>query len=350
LVDGRLEAGITPFPTLYHWDLPQALQDTGGWPERSTAEAFAEYTDVVSRNLGDRVKTWITHNEMWCASVLSYQLGEHAPGWRDTAAAVRAAHHILLSHGLAVPILRANSPGSEVGVTLNFEIMEPASDSAADRRATRIIDGTYNRWFVSALYGRHYPADIVAHYDPYLPNGWEFVQPGDFDVIAAPIDFLGVNYYTRRIVRDETAADNLPQTTFRDLPKTDLPVHWEIYPEGLYHLLNRIHFEYGPAKIYITENGASFSIGPDAHGRVPDVQRLNYLRDHFAAARRAMGNGVPLKGYFVWSLLDNFEWAQGYIPRFGIVYVDYETQQRIPKDSALWYKQVIADNGFSLSD
>lgn len=350
LVDGLLEAGITPFPTLYHWDLPQALQDAGGWPARSTAEAFVEYAQVISARLGDRVKNWITHNEPWCVSFLSHEIGEHAPGLRDRAAAVRAAHHVLLSHGWAVPVIRANSPGSEVGITLNFEIKTPASASPTDTRKTLIEDGIYNRWFLSPLYGRHYPADALAHFAPSFPEGLDFIQPGDFDFIAAPTDFLGVNYYSRHIVRDETSADNLPQTTFRDLPKTDLPVHWEIYPEGLYHLLNRIHFEYGPAKIYITENGASFSIGPDGDGRVPDVQRLNYLRDHFAAARRAMVNGVPLKGYFVWSLLDNFEWAQGYIPRFGIVYVDYETQQRIPKDSALWYKQVIADNGFSLSD
>ncbi|CUS02668.2 Beta-glucosidase A [Candidatus Promineifilum breve] len=354
LVDGLLEANIKPVVTLYHWDLPQALQDTGGWPERSTAEAFAEYADVVSRRLGDRVKTWITHNEMWCASVLSYELGEHAPGWRDTAAAVRAAHHLLLSHGLAVPILRANSPDSEVGVTLNFEIMEPASASDADRQATRTIDGTYNRWFVSALYGRHYPADIVAHYEPHLPNGWDFVQPGDFDVIAAPIDFLGVNYYTRRIVRDEAAPDNLPQTHFPDLPKCDMhtgvwePVYWEIYPDGLYQLLNRLHFEYQPGKIYVTENGTSFADGPDGSGHVPDARRRLYLRDHLSACRRAMDNGVPLAGYFAWSLMDNFEWAKGYQQRFGIVWVDYDTQQRTPKESALWYRDAIAHHGFAL--
>ncbi len=353
LVDGLLDAGIKPVVTLYHWDLPQALQDSGGWPERSTAEAFAEYADVVSRHLGDRVQTWITHNEPWCVSVLGHELGEHAPGWRDTAAAVRAAHHVLLSHGLAVPILRANSPGSEVGITLNFEIMEPASNSAADRRATRIADGTYNRWFVSALYGHRYPADIMAHYEPHLPNGWDFIQPGDFDVIAAPIDFLGVNYYTRRIVRDDTAPDNRPQTHFPDLPKCDMhtgvwePVYWEIYPDGLYKLLNRLHFEYNPGKIYITENGTSFADGPDETGHVPDVRRLHYLRDHLTAARRAMDNGVPLAGYFAWSLMDNFEWAKGYQQRFGFVWVNYETQQRIPKDSALWYRDMIANKGFA---
>jgi beta-glucosidase len=356
LVDGLLDAGITPFATLYHWDLPQALQETGGWPERSTAEAFVEYADAVSRRLGDRVKTWITHNEPWCVSILSHQLGEHAPGWRDTAAAVRAAHHVLLSHGWAVPVLRANSPGSEVGITLNFEIMEPASSSSADTRKARIMDGTYNRWFVSALYGRQYPADIVAHYAPHFPDGMTFIQPGDFEAIAAPTDFLGVNYYTRSIVRDEEAADNLPQTHFPDLPKCDMhnglwkPIYWEIYPEGLYRLLNRLHFEYGPAKIYITENGTSFSDGPDANGRIADIRRRNYLRDHIAAVHRAMDNGVPLAGYFTWSLMDNFEWGKGYQQRFGMIWVDYETQQRIPKDSALWYREVIAANGITVGE
>lgn len=352
LVDGLLEAGIIPFATLYHWDLPQALQDEGGWPARSTAEAFAEYAGVVSAHLGDRVKHWITHNEPWCVSILSHQLGEHAPGWHDAAAAVRAAHHVLLSHGWAVPVIRANSPSSEVGATLNFEIMEPASNSPADMALTRIKDGTYNRWFVSALYGRQYPADIVAHYAPHFPNGMDFIQPGDFEAIAAPTDFLGINYYTRSVVRDETAADNWPQTHWPDRPKTDmyndmvLRIGWEIYPEGLYKLLNRLHFEYNPPKFYITENGASFSVGPDENGRVPDERRRAFLRDHIAAARRAMDNGVPLAGYFVWSLLDNFEWAKGYTQRFGMVWVDYETQQRIPKDSALWYRDVIANNGF----
>ena len=355
LVDGLLAADIIPFVTLYHWDMPQALQDQGGWPERATAEAFAEYTEAASRHLGDRVKNWITHNEPWCASILSYALGEHAPGLRDMSAAIRASHHLLLSHGWAVPIIRANSPDSEVGITLNFEATEPASGSPADARQTRLEDGMYNRWFVSALYGRHYPADIVAHYEPLFPNGMDFIQPGDFEAIAAPTDFLGVNYYTRRIVRDETAEDNAPQTRFPDLPKCDMhsgvwdPVYWEIYPHGLYDLLNRLYFEYKPAKLYVTENGTSFLTGPDEDGHIRDINRLNYLRDHFAAAYRAMQNDVPLAGYFVWSLMDNFEWAKGYQQRFGIVWVDYETQQRTPKDSALWYSQVIADNGFILA-
>lgn len=346
LVDGLLDAGITPFVTLYHWDLPQALQDQGGWPERSTAEAFVQYADVVSNHLGDRVKHWITHNEPWCISILSHQIGEHAPGFQDTVAAVRTAHHVLLSHGWAVPVIRHNSPGAEVGITLNFEVDEPASNSAADGQLALLEDGRFNRWFLDPIFGRHYPADIVASYAPYFPYGMDFIQPGDLSNMAIQTDFLGVNYYTRKVVRDETADDNEPAIRFADLPRTEMD--WEVYPEGLYKLLNRLHFEYNIPKLYITENGCSYSDGPDANGRVPDTLRLNYLRDHFAAAHRAVYNGVPLAGYFVWSLMDNFEWAKGYAQRFGIVWVDYETQQRIPKDSALWYRQVIADNGFPM--
>ncbi len=346
LVDGLLAAGITPFVTLYHWDLPQALQDLGGWPSRGTAEAFTEYADVVSRHLGDRVKHWITHNEPWCVSILSHQLGEHAPGWHDTAAAVRAAHHVLLSHGWAVPVIRANSTGSEVGITLNFEAKLAASGSTADIRKTRIEDGTFNRWFADALYGRHYPADIVDYYSPHFPHGFDFIQPGDFEAISVPTDFLGVNYYTRVIVRDTDAIDNDPQTLFPDLPQTEMP-NWEIFPEGLYNLLNRLHFEYRPPRIYITENGASFSDGPDESGRIADARRRAYLESHFAAAHNAIRNGVPLAGFFVWSLMDNFEWAKGYDQRFGIIWVDYDTRQRLLKDSAIWYRDVIAGNSFS---
>ncbi len=345
LVDGLLEAGITPFATLYHWDLPQALQDAGGWPARATAEAFVEYADVVSTALGDRVTNWITHNEPWCISFLSHLLGVHAPGLRDPLAALRAAHHVLLSHGWAVPVIRANSPNAEVGITLNFEWIDPACRSAADARMARESDGRFNRWFLDPLYGRHYPADAVAGFAPALPNGLEFVLPGDLDAIATPTDFLGVNYYTRRVARDETAADNLPQAIFADRARTD--IGWEEYPEGLYNLLNRLHFEYRPPKLYITENGASFNEGPDATGRVADTRRVNYLHDHFSAAHRAISNGVPLAGYFVWSLMDNFEWAEGYRQRFGVVWVDYETQQRVVKDSGRWYQSVIAADGFS---
>ena len=351
LVDGLLEAGITPFVTLYHWDLPQTLQDAGGWPARSTAQAFVEYADIVSSALGDRVKHWITINEPWCVSFLSHQMGEHAPGWQDWPAALAASHHVLLAHGWAVPVLRRNSPGAEVGIALNFTPAYPASPSYADREAARYVDGYINRWFLDPLYGRHYPADMVADYRAagHLgPEGMTMVQDGDLQAIATPTDFLGVNYYTRAVVRDEAAPDNLPPTVLTAPREEWTEMDWEIFPQGFYDLLCRLHFEYQVPRLYVTENGASYSDGPNAEGQVPDERRVAYLRDHLAAAQRAIQVGAPLAGYFVWSLMDNFEWARGYQQRFGIVWTDYATQQRIPKHSALWYRGVIADNGLSV--
>lgn len=350
LVDSLLEAGILPFLTLYHWDLPQALQDKGGWPARATAEAFAEYADVISRHLGDRVRYWITHNEPAVAGFEGHLTGRHAPGIQDPNAALRAVHHLLLSHGWAVPIIRGNSPNAEVGIALNLMPAAPASASAADFHACRHFDGYLNRWFLDPLYGRHYPADMVASYiaQGYLPGeGLTFIHDGDLDTIAAQTDFLGVNYYTRAIVRDEKAAYNLTQITFPSPESERTEMGWEVYPDGLYEILNRLHLEYRPRKIYVTENGASYSDGPDADGRIRDDRRVDYLCYHLAAAHRAIQNGVPLAGYFVWSLMDNFEWSRGYTQRFGIVWIDYETQKRIPKDSARWYKETIAQNGFS---
>ena len=352
LVDGLLAANILPFISLYHWDLPQALQDQGGWPQRSTAEAFVEYADLVTRRLGDRVRHWITHNEPWCISFLSHQLGEHAPGWHDWPAALRVAHHILLSHGWAVPVIRRNSPGAEGGLALNFDPADPPPPVEADVQAARRREGYFSRWFLDPLYGRHYPADMVAEYVAagFLPTALDFVADGDLSAIASQTDFLGVNYYTRTIVRDEQATNNLPQTVFAAPPAAHTEMGWEVYPLGLYKLLNRLHFEYQVPKLYVTENGCSYSDGPDANGRVVDQRRLAYLRDHFAAVQRARQNGVPLAGFFVWSLMDNFEWAKGYTQRFGLVWVDYKTQQRIPKESALWYREIIANNGWVEGD
>jgi beta-glucosidase len=348
LVDGLLAANIQPYVTLYHWDLPQALEDAGGWPARSTAEAFAEYADVVSRHLGDRVQHWITHNEPFVAAFLGYSWGIHAPGHKDQVAGFRAAHHLLLSHGLAVPIIRANNPQAEVGITLNLNTVMPASPSAADYHAARRYDGLNNRWFLDPVYGRHYPADITAEITTqHFPHGLDFIEAGDMETIATHTDFLGINYYSRGVARDNEAANNLPRTEDpAHNPHTD--IGWEVYPDGLHALLTRLHVDYRVPKIYITENGASYGTGPNANGRVPDTARQQYLQSHFQAAHRAISDGVPLAGYFVWSLLDNFEWGYGYNQRFGIVWVDYETQQRIPKDSALWYRDVIAANGFTI--
>jgi beta-glucosidase len=349
LVDGLLEAGIIPFATLFHWDLPQPLQDEGGWPNRETAEAFLGYAEAVVRRLGDRVRHWITHNEPWCASVQSYQIGKHAPGLTDWPAALAASHHLLLSHGWTVPILRAHSPGADVGITLNLTPAEPASPSRADRDACRHFDGHFNRWFLDPLYGRGYPSDMLADYsaDGRLPEEWDrLVRPRDLAAISEPTDFAGVNYYNRTVVRSDSVPerDNLPRTVFLAPQSEWTEMGWEVHPDGLYRILCRVHFDYGAPRIYVTENGASWSDAPGPDGRVPDQRRLGFLREHFRAARRAIAAGVPIEGYFVWSLLDNFEWDQGYSQRFGIVWVDYATQQRILKESAGWYRRVIVAN------
>ena len=349
LVDELLGAGIVPFATLFHWDLPQRLQDEGGWPKRETAEAFLEYAEVVGRRLGDRVHQWITHNEPWCASLQSYQIGKHAPGHTDWPAALAASHHLLLSHGWAVPILRAHSPGAQVGITLNLTPAEPASPSRVDRDACRHFDGYFNRWFLDPLYGRGYPSDMLAGYasDGRLPRDWDrVVRAGDPAAIAEPIDFVGVNYYNRAVVRSESVPEreNLPRTVFLAPESEWTEMGWEVHPDGLYRILCRVHFDYGAPRLYVTENGASWSDGPGPDGRVPDHRRLGFLKEHFRATRRAIAAGVPVAGYFVWSLLDNFEWDRGYSQRFGIVWVDYGTQRRIPKESASWYGRVIEAN------
>lgn len=349
LIDALLEAGIEPFVTLYHWDLPQALEDQGGWASRATAEKFVEYADVVSRHFGDRVENWITQNEPWCTAVLGYQRGIHAPGRRDLRSALAASHHLLLSHGWSVPVLRANSRKSEVGLILNLTPAEPASPSDFDHDACRHFDGSFNRWFLDPLYRRQYPADIVADYESsgrLGTRGFDVVQPGDLRAIAEPTDFLGVNYYTRAVIRsDHVPEDKNSERTVYQAPKEEwTEMGWEVYPDGLRDVLLRLHLDYRPAKLYVTENGASYSTGPDGSGRVRDERRVAYLRDHLCAARRSIEDGVPLTGYFVWSLLDNFEWDRGYDQRFGITWVDFETQRRIPKDSANWYRDVIATN------
>jgi beta-glucosidase len=338
LIDGLLEAGIQPYVTLYHWDLPQALQDRGGWANRETVAAFANYADVIVRRLGDRVKNWITHNEPWCTSFLGHWLGDHAPGIRN-GPALAAAHHVLLSHGEAVPVLRAGSPGAQVGITLNFSPAYPASDSDADQAAARRHDGFFNRWFIDPIYGRGYPDDMVALYGALMPK----IQPGDLERMAAPTDFLGVNYYNRAVIRDDPDAPVLRVGHVQ--PEGEYTaMDWEVYPDGLRALLVRLQRDYAPGRMYITENGAAYpdTLTPDG---VHDQPRMSYLSGHLAAAHAAIGEGVPLAGYFYWSLMDNFEWAWGYSKRFGLIYVDYPTQRRILKDSARFYGDVIARNG-----
>jgi beta-glucosidase len=353
LVDGLLEQGIAPYLTLFHWDLPQALQDEGGWANRATAEAFVEYADVVSRHLGDRVRSWITHNEPWCSGLLGHEKGIHAPGIRDPRLALAACHHLLLSHGWAVPVVRRNSAAAEVGITLNLSPMMPASRSPADKTACRHRDGWMNRWFLDPVFRGAYPADMVRDYEElgYWPSEEEsLVRPDDLRQIAVPTDFLGVNYYNRFIVRSSVVSEeeNAPVTLSPAPASEHTDMGWEIYPDGMFETLLRVHLEYRPTKMVITENGAAYSQGPDAQGHVPDTKRVTFFRDHLVAVHRAIEAGAPVAGFFAWSLLDNYEWEQGYTQRFGITWVDYATQARVPKESALWYRQVIQENAVSV--
>lgn len=348
LIDGLLEAGIEPFPTLYHWDLPQTLQDEGGWARRGTAEAFVEYTTVVMRRLGDRVGRWVTHNEPWCAATLGHEEGHHAPGHRDAAEALRVAHHLLLSHGWATAAIRREAPLAEAGIVLIHSPAHAASESAADGDAARWYDGFFNRWYLDPVFRGTYPADAIADRiarghlaDAELP----FVRAGDMRAISAPLDFLGLNYYSRTVLR--AGADGRPTGATPASPEQLTTMGWEVYPSGLHESLLRVHREYGPRAIYITENGAAFDDPADATGRIVDEQRIRYLQGHLQAAHRALQDGVPLRGYFLWSLMDNFEWGYGYEQRFGILAVDRTTQDRTPKESALWYRGVIAANSIA---
>ncbi len=340
LVDALLEAGIMPFVTLYHWDLPQFLEDEGGWPKRQVVDAFVQYTEIITRALGDRVKNWITVNEPWVSAFVGYRDGVHAPGKTDLGEAMAAAHHLLLAHGQALPVIRGNSPGAKVGIALNFTPQEPASPSIADRKKATWIDGYINRWFLDPLAGRGYPQDIVNGF----ANVMDYVQPGDMDIISAPVDFLGVNYYTRNIVRADTVSEleNSSPTVLRGDEITEMD--WEVYPEGLYNLLQRLHFDYAFTAIHITENGAAYPDELNSDGQVEDPARLSYIKRHLEMVYNAIQIGVPVKGYFVWSLMDNFEWSFGYSKRFGIVYIDFQTQKRVPKASAKWYQAVVREN------
>ena len=348
LVDGLLERQIAPWVTLYHWDLPQALQDQGGWVNRATVDAFVDYADLIGQRLGDRVQGWITHNEPWCASVLGHLNGEHAPGLKDQYAHLASSHHLLLSHGLAVPVLRQYAGDNPVGITLNLVPSVPASSSSADALANQHFDGFFNRWYLDPLTGRGYPEDMIEKYkkEEYIDD-WSFIQPGDLDAIATPIDFLGINYYSRAIIRNEDVSEteNDPIQVHQQGEPTDMG--WEVYPQGLFDLLDRVHTDYDFKSIHITENGAAYATGPDEEGQIRDHRRQSYLEEHLKACHRAIVKGIPLHGYFAWSFLDNFEWAFGYEKRFGLVYVDYKSQKRTLKNSALWYQGVMKQRGVS---
>ncbi|MCU1665855.1 MAG: beta-glucosidase [Pseudonocardiales bacterium] len=359
LVDALLAAGISPSITLYHWDLPQALEDAGGWTARSTAERFGEYAEVLAAALGDRVPLFITLNEPWCSAYLGYASGVHAPGRTDDAAALTAVHHLNLAHGLAAASIRRAAPASRVAVTFNLAWVCPETDSPQDAEAARRVDGLQNRVFLDPVLRGSYPADVQA--DTAAVTDWSFVRPGDLEVISAPLDVLGVNYYSPTRVRHWTrerpkehadghgegkaspwiACDDV-EFPFQHDRKTDMG--WSIDPRGMTELLLRVAREAPGREIMVTENGAAFPDVVNEDGRVVDTDRIDYLRSHLAAVHEAIEAGAPVTGYYLWSLLDNFEWAWGYAKRFGIVHVDYDTQARTPKDSALFYADVIRRN------
>lgn len=343
LVDRLLAIGIRPFVTLNHWDLPQKLEDHGGWANRDTAQAFLDYTAVVTKRLGDRVQSWVTHNEPWCIATLGYEQGVHAPGRTEPEAALRVAHHLLLSHGWALPVVRQNARDAEVGIVLNLTPGHPASDDPGDIDAARQFDGNFNRWFLDPLIRGRYPEDVV---DDRIRRGHlrsrdlPFVESGDLEIIARPTDFLGVNYYSRVVLAG--GENGVPRAVPMGRAEDRTDMGWEVYPWGLFDLLVRLRDEYAVPRLYLTENGAAYADGPGPDGRIQDTRRIEYLRLHLLEAARACAAGVPLEGYFAWSFLDNFEWGEGMTKRFGLYWVDYDTQERIAKDSAAWYRNVVA--------
>ena len=332
LVDGLLARGVKPHLTLNHWDLPQALQDQGGWATRDTVHRFVDYAREVNRRLGGRLASITTHNEPWVVAVLGHEQGVFAPGIKDRATTLRVAHHLLLSHGLAVQALRADGATAPLGIVLNMALAVPATDSPADAEQARLDDARGRRWFTDPLFKGHYPAELLAE----MRDGTPDVQPGDLQAVATPIDFLGINYYSRHVA----SAGQPYKPGDAGLPLTDMG--WEICAPGLTQLLLQMHGDYaGLPPVLITENGGAFK-DPVVGGQVHDADRTAYLQSHIAAVADARDQGANVAGYMVWSLMDNFEWSSGYAKRFGIVHVDYATQQRTLKDSAHWYRGFLA--------
>ena len=368
LVDELLGAGIVPWLTLHHWDMPQALEEQGGWTVRDIADRFTEYALSVHDALGDRVQHWTTMNEPWCSSFLSYTAGVHAPGRTSIRDGLLASHHLLLAHGQAVKALRARDADLDLGITLNLTVADPAdADDPLDIAAARRIDGQFNRWFLDPLFLGEYPSDIVRDIravDPAAISDWQdAVHDGDLAVISTPLDALGINYYHGELLsgHPQPGGEGDPHETpgqqretaspfpshddihwvERGLPRTDMG--WEVQPDGLTRLLRRVADEYsGAVPLYVTENGVAYDDVVGSDGEVPDAGRVAFLRDHVAATLDAIEQGVDVRGYFYWSLMDNYEWAWGYAKRFGIVRVDYETQRRTVKESGREYARIIA--------
>ncbi|MFB7501434.1 GH1 family beta-glucosidase [Streptomyces sp. NPDC056161] len=336
LIDALLAADITPSVTLYHWDLPQVLQDRGGWAERETAEHFAAYASAVAGRLGDRVRLWTTLNEPSCSAWIGHLEGKMAPGLTDLTAAVRASYHLLLGHGLAARAIRAAAPDAEVGIVNNLSTVHPATERPEDEAAARRQDGHVNRWWLDPIHGRGFPADMREVYGVDLPE-----RPGDLETIAAPLDWLGLNYYFPAYVADDPAGPAPRARSVRRLGVPRTGMDWEIDASGIETLLLRLTHEYGARRIYVTENGSAYPdvVRPD--GTVDDPERQEYLVEHLAACAAAARKGAPLAGYFAWSLLDNFEWAYGYDKRFGLVHVDYRTQVRTMKGTGDRYADIV---------
>ncbi|MEV4441421.1 GH1 family beta-glucosidase [Streptomyces sp. NPDC049577] len=352
LVEDLLAHGITPVATLYHWDLPRELEDAGGWPARETAHRFADYAHLAAEALGDRVELWTTLNEPWCSAFLGYGSGVHAPGRTDDEAALRAAHHLNLAHGLGARALRAALPGGgKVLVTLNPAAVRARTETPEDRDAQRRVDALATRIFTGPMLRGAYPADLLT--DTAAITDWSFVRTGDPDIIKHPLDALGINYYAPTVV--SAATDNAPspadgpspwpgctgRVAFHQAPGKRTAMDWTVDPTGLYDLLMRFTREAPGLPLVVTENGAAYDDKPDADGAVHDPERVAYLHAHLEAVLRALGDGADVRGYFLWSLLDNFEWAHGYSKRFGMVHVDYTTLTRTPKTSAHWYAKVL---------
>jgi len=336
LLDGLAERGIRAFVTLYHWDLPQHLEDRGGWLNRETAWRFADYADLMSRELTGRVAAWTTHNEPWCSAYLGYGDGHHAPGLKSTRWAAQAMHHLLFGHGLALPALRANDPRALHGIVANVAPGYADSDKPEDRDAAQLFETFQNRWVLDPLLKGEYPADLWRYWKGCEP----LVLPGDMDIIQRPIDYLGLNFYSRAVLRS-AGPDTIDWVRRPEVERTTMD--WEVYPQGLQDLLEAFKRDYpNLPPIYITENGMS-SHDTVQGGEVDDLQRQAYIKRHFAACSRAMVSGVDVRGHFIWSLMDNFEWAFGYERRFGLVHVDFDTQQRTLKRSALAYADFLRE-------
>ena len=337
LVDKLLERGIAPYATLYHWDLPLALAERGGWLKRETSYAFATFAEVVARRLGDRVHTYATLNEPRCSATVGYLEGRHAPGEQDRAKSLSAAHHLLLAHGLAMPALRAHTRQAKLGIVLDVRPYSCADDRPETRQAAHHAYGIFNRWFADPVFLGHYPQDVWDAFGSLTPD----VHADDMKIIHQPIDSLGVNYYSRGLVAYNAELPYPHAEEKKTAASSYTEMGWEVHPQGLHDILKRFHQDYAPKAIYVAENGSAYA-DEVVDGEVRDEARQSYLQSHLAATGLALADGVPLVGYLVWSLLDNYEWGWGLSRRFGIVYVDYKTQQRIPKQSALWYRDFIA--------